>query len=246
MSVPPRVLRLEGRAPDFATLRRGTLCRVRPIRPRRRVALQGLAARPSAWVKVLRLLGARQMNRDERRYTVRQATEADLPALADIKSPMAIHKDRLRDADGDRLLYMVIEDFGTVIGFGLLVFERPPTWPDAKDKSHVPAMVDLLVRPDRRGRGAGPSLISWMEETVRSRGGTHLYMGVDPVDNPRVHQLYLRLGYTPLQTQPYRSHWKFTDSDGNVHEGNEWNVDMVKDLSQETRGAPNNCVERTR
>ena len=177
------------------------------------------------------------MNRDKRQYTVRQATEADLAALTDIKSPMSIHKDRLRDADGDRLLYLVIEELGTIIGFGLLVFERPPTWPDANDNSCLPALVDLLVRPDRRNHGAGSFLISWIEETARARGGTHLYIGVDPVDNSRAHQLYLRLGYTPLQTQPYRSHWKFTDSDGNVHEGNEWNVDMVKDLSEETRRA---------
>jgi GNAT superfamily N-acetyltransferase len=152
---------------------------------------------------------------------------------------MAIHKDRLLDADSEKMLYMIIEEFGTVIGFGLLVFKRPPTWPDANDSSHLPAMVDLLVSPDRRSRGAGSFLISWMEETIRSRGGNHLYMCVDPVDNPRAHQLYLRLGYSTLQTQPYRSHWKFTDSDGNVHEGNVWNIDMVKDLSQKTRGSPN-------
>jgi len=177
------------------------------------------------------------MNKDERQYTVRQATEADLAALADIKSPMSIHKDRLRDADGDRLLYLVIEECGTIIGFGLLVFERPPTWPDTDDNSHLPALVDLLVRPDRRNHGAGSFLIRWMEETALARASTHLYLGVDPVDNPRAHQLYLRLGYTPLQTQPYRSHWRFTDSDGNVHEGNEWNIDMVKELGQGTESA---------
>jgi GNAT superfamily N-acetyltransferase len=186
------------------------------------------------------------MNRDDRRYTIRQATEADLPILQDIKSPMAIHKDRLQAADGNRLLCMIIEDFGVVIGFGLLVFERPPNWSDANDNSHLPAMVDLLVRPDCQGRGAGSSLIRRMEETVRSRGGTHLYLSVDPADNSRAHQLYLRLGYTHPQPQPYMSHWKFTDSDGNVHEGNQWNIDMVKDLSKEPRGAPNNRVGRTR
>ena len=184
------------------------------------------------------------MDTDERQYTVRQATEADLAALEDIKSPRAIHEDRLRDADGDRLLYLIIEEFGTVIGFVLLVFERPSTWSDANDKSHLPAMVDLLVRPDRRSRGAGSFLIRWVEETVRARGGIRLYIGVDPVDNPRAHQLYVRLGYTPLQTRPYRGHWEFTDSDGNVHEGNEWNIDMVKEFSQQTQRVPNQQIER--
>jgi predicted N-acetyltransferase YhbS len=99
-------------------------------------------------------------------------------------------------------------------------------------------MVDLFVRPDHRNGGAGSFLIHWMEDTVRARGATLLHMGVDPLENPRAHQLYLRLGYTPLQTEPYRSHWKFTDSDGNVHEGHEWNIDMVKDLRHGTRRAP--------
>jgi hypothetical protein len=80
-----------------------------------------------------------------------------------------------------------------------------------------------------------------MEELARSRGCTHIYLGVDPVDNPRAHQLYLRLGYSPLQTQPYRLHWKFVDSGGDLHEGNDWRIDLVKDLSQE---ATNNYGEQ--
>ena len=49
------------------------------------------------------------MGVEQQRYTVRQATEADLPALTDIKCPLALHTDRLRDADGDKLLYMVVD-----------------------------------------------------------------------------------------------------------------------------------------
>jgi GNAT superfamily N-acetyltransferase len=182
------------------------------------------------------------MTQADQQYKVREATEADLSALVDIKPPVALHRDRLRDADGRRLLYMVVENLRTIIGFGLLVFERPPTWPDAADSSRLPEMVDLLVTPNERGRGAGSFLIGRMEDTVRARGAARLHMGVDPVENPRAHQLYLRLGYTPMQTEPYRSHWKFTDSDGSVHEGDEWNVDMVKDLGAVTQEAPNTCT----
>ena len=176
------------------------------------------------------------MNPDPPHYTVRQATEADLSALAETKSSVALHKDRLRDAEGGRQLYLVIEAFGTVIGFGLLVFQRPPSWSDANDTSRLPAMVDLRVRPDRRGLGAGSFLIESMERIARARGATHLHLGVDPVDNLRAHRLYLSLGYTPLQTQPHRSHWRFTDSDGEVHEGNDWHIDLVKDLGQGAKG----------
>ncbi len=94
----------------------------------------------------------------------------------------------------------------------------------------LPAVVDVVVRPHRRSQGAGTFLIREMERIARDRGYSALYLGVDPVDNPMAHALYLRLGYEPLQDQPYRSHWRFTDSDANVHEGSEWNVDMVKKL----------------
>ncbi len=169
----------------------------------------------------------------DRQYSVRLASEADLPVLAGIKPPIALHKDRLRDADGNELLYMAVVEGSRIIGFGLLVFERPLTWPDADDSSRLPAMVDLFVKPERRSRGAGVFLIGEMEEAARSRGCTHLYLGVDPVENPRAQDLYVRMGYRALQAEPYRSHWKFTDSEGHIHEGNDWNVDMVKKLSSE-------------
>ncbi|MFH1708194.1 MAG: GNAT family N-acetyltransferase [Planctomycetota bacterium] len=86
--------------------------------------------------------------------------------------------------------------------------------------------------------GAGAALIREMESIVRVWGGTRLYLGVDPVDNPRAQELYLRLGYKPLQTEPHRSRWKFTDSDGTVHQGDEWSVDMVKDLGARPLGEP--------
>lgn len=180
------------------------------------------------------------MNADQTQYTVRQAGEADLPCLLAIKSPLALHKDRLRDADGDKLLYLVVEQHGAVIGFGLLVFERPDTWPDADDESRLPALIDLVVRRDCRNRGAGSFFIRSIEEMARARGCSRFHIGVDPADNVAAHRLYLRLGYTPMQDAPYRSHWQFTDSDGNVHEGNEWNVDLVKDLAQPTLAPPNN------
>jgi len=163
-------------------------------------------------------------------YNVRQATEADLPALTAFKTPLALHKDRLRDAEAGRLLYLIVEQSEMIVGFGLLVFERPPNWSDANDTSRLPDIIDLFVRADCRSQGAGSYLIAKMEETARSRGCPHIYLGVDPVDNPRAHQLYLRLGYSPLQTQPYRLHWKFVDSGGDLHEGNDWRIDLVKAL----------------
>jgi GNAT superfamily N-acetyltransferase len=182
------------------------------------------------------------MMADKPAYNVREATEADLPALTELKTPLALHQDRLRDAEAGRLLYLIIEESGMIVGFGMLVFERPPNWSDANDTSRLPDIIDLFVRADGRSRGAGSYLISTMEDTARSKGYTHIYLGVDPVDNPRAHQLYLRLGYSPLQVQPYQLHWKFVDSGGTLHEGNDWRIDLVKALKQE---AVNNYSEGT-
>ncbi len=62
-------------------------------------------------------------------------------------------------------------------------------------------------------------------------GYRHLYLAVAPVDNPRAFALYQRLGYQPLQLEPYHMAWEFTDSAGLTHSGEEWVVDMVKPLS---------------
>ncbi|MEW6749667.1 MAG: GNAT family N-acetyltransferase [Candidatus Latescibacterota bacterium] len=169
-------------------------------------------------------------------YRLRQATPADLPGLADIRPPAALHRDRLRDADGQGLLYLVVEEGARLIGFGLLVFEWPTAWPAVSGPVHVPLMVDVQVRPASQGQGAGTFLIRQMEDIARGRGAAALYLQVDPVDNARARRLYLRLGYSQLPDEPHKSHWRFTDSDGAVHEGDGWQVDMRKILAVQGRG----------
>ena len=163
-------------------------------------------------------------------YRVREVTGADLEALARIRAPLALHRDRLRDTADDYMVYVVIEQDSDLLGFGLLVFERPPHWSDFGDRSRLPSVVDLWVRPECRGRGAGTCLLGWLEETARAKGYSRLFLGVDPIENPRAHRLYLRLGYRALRARPVLSSWRVTDSDGNTHEGTEWSLDMVKDL----------------
>ena len=70
-----------------------------------------------------------------------------------------------------------------------------------------------------------------MERITAAAGYRHLYLSVDPVHNPRAYALYQRLGYQPLQAQPYRKIWAFTDSAGSTHRGEDWVVDMVQQLS---------------
>jgi len=162
---------------------------------------------------------------------VRDAGGEDLPALKALKSPEAIHRDRMRDAaDSPGFRYLVLVKRGTPIGFACLVFVRPPTWSDAGDTAHLPQIVDLLVAPEHRRRGYGSFFIRAMETIAKMRGNDSLYISVDFPANPEAHALYLRLSYRQIQPEPYLKHWYFTDSGGEYHSGDETIVDMVRSL----------------
>ena len=117
------------------------------------------------------------------------------------------------------------------MGFVVLVFVRPPSWPDADNNEHLPQIVDLYIQPEQRGKGVGSFFIRQIEDVVVKTGGDSLFVAVDPVDNPRAHALYLRLGYLPLEPEPQRHHWQFTDSEDKLHEGDGWNINLVRQLS---------------
>lgn len=163
---------------------------------------------------------------------VRDAIETDISSLVAIKGTgtEVIHQDRLRDAQDASFQYLVLLAEERVVGFACLVYRRPAYWSDATDEDHLPQIVDLQIEESQRGRGYGSAFIRLLEKLAAEAGSTHLYVGVDPVDNPRAHALYLRLGYQPLQLRPYRRVWQFTDSQGKLHRGQDWIIDLVKEL----------------
>jgi ribosomal protein S18 acetylase RimI-like enzyme len=73
-------------------------------------------------------------------------------------------------------------------------------------------------------------MIRHMERLTRRAGYKRLYMTVDPVENLRALALYIRLGYVPVQTEPYLTNWYFEDSGGFVHEGVMWAIALAKRL----------------
>jgi GNAT superfamily N-acetyltransferase len=166
------------------------------------------------------------------RLLVRDARPADLEGLAAVcyGDQPAIHADRLRAAALGHLRFLVAELDGDIVGFGLLVFSRPETWPGAGTSDGLPAILDLHVAESMRGRGIGTAMIQRMEEITASNGCTSLFLSVDPVENARAHALYARLGYRALQAEPYLDRWRFVDSEGMVHEGEDWQIELVKSL----------------
>lgn len=161
---------------------------------------------------------------------VRDASAEDLTALTRLKQSEAVHRDRLQDAQSPTFRYMVLDRAGEVIGFACLVFARPQAWSDAHDTSHLPQLVDVQIAPALRSRGYGACLINALEQLAAGSGSREIFLAVDPLSNPRAYALYERLGYRPLQANPYMKHWEFVDSGGNLHSGNDWTVDMVKSL----------------
>jgi ribosomal protein S18 acetylase RimI-like enzyme len=159
---------------------------------------------------------------------VRDATEKDIEALTNIKETSALHRDRLRDARLFKFRYLVLELNANLIGFACLVFTRPDSWSDARDTTHLPQIVDLQIAPKLRGKGYGSFLISELEQIVVQQGYKEVFLAVDPITNLRAYSLYQRLGYQQLQKEPYLKHWEFRDSDGILHRGDDWIVDMVK------------------
>ena len=158
---------------------------------------------------------------------LRDVVSGDLATLSVIKPTKALHHDRMRDADSGYIRYMVAEQENTIIGFGLIVFKSPETWTKMRV---LPAIVDLYVKPDFRSQGIGTSMIHEMEKTAFKRGCSEIFIGVDPDFNQRAYSLYLRLGYEPLEEEPYLEHWSFTTSDGELHEGDNWIIYLRKEL----------------
>jgi GNAT superfamily N-acetyltransferase len=161
---------------------------------------------------------------------VREAQASDLATLTRLKAPGALHRDRLRDAQLPGFRYLVLELGDHVIGFACLVFARPASWSDAHDPSCLPQIVDVQVAPEQRGKGYGTFLIASLEQLAVQHGCRELYLAVDPLHNPRALALYQRLGYRKLQPEPHFTHWEFVDSGGNLHAGDDWTVDMVKEV----------------
>ena len=163
----------------------------------------------------------------------RDAVTADIPILTAIKGAgtETIHRDRLRDAEDTGFRYLVLIADENIIGFACFVRRRPAYWSDANDSQHLPHIIDLQIEESHRGRGYGSEFVHILEGIAVEADYKYLYLSVDPINNPRTYALYLRLGYQPEQLKPYRKAWEFTDSQGGVHRGEDWIIDLVKQLA---------------
>ncbi len=169
---------------------------------------------------------------------IRDAHFLDMKQLAALRyrDKLIIHFDRLREATAQHLRYLVAErsrglgSVSGIIGFGVLVFVWPERWPDTGDSARLPQIMDLYVAEAARGQGIGTQMIQTMEDLARRAGSGQLFTSVDPVHTPRAHALYVRLGYQPLEEEPYQDRGCAEGTKDPPPEAHEWILDMVKVL----------------
>jgi GNAT superfamily N-acetyltransferase len=117
---------------------------------------------------------------DFSQLTVRDADEADSPALAGKYLPESLLRDYLSLARDSCLRCLVLLRNQQIIGFTLLVFRRPEFWPNAGDTRLLPAIVGLEILESQRGQGYGSAFVRAIETEAAKAGHEQLYLTVAP------------------------------------------------------------------
>lgn len=155
---------------------------------------------------------------------IRHAGSTDIEQLTSIKKldPKhrarieAGHTQRLIEASHAKVIYLVAEVSGEILGHVLLKLYGSKTQPG------YPHIEDLYVRDDVRSRGIGSQLLHESETLLKKLGYGRVGLAVNPELNPRAKALYERLGYKDVGRPPY------LDA---VYDGDEdWVIDMSKSL----------------
>jgi len=139
------------------------------------------------------------------------ATEEDIPRLADFlglllaqeaefvadqeKQRRALHA-VVSDASIGRI-YVVRESADLVAMVSLLYTVS------SAEGGKAAWLEDLVVRPDRRGRGIGRTLLGHVAAQARAHGVLRITLLTDP-DNKRAHALYRSLGFEFSAMRPMR------------------------------------------
>ena len=159
--------------------------------------------------------------------TIRDAVVTDMPALCAVRDARAQHEAKLAEAAAGTARFLVAVTGGDIVAFASVVQRHPVNGPP---KSHVPKLSDCYVAPRYRSLGIGRALVSARERIARGAGFEHLYVSVDPVENPRWLDFFQRRGYRTLQPEPYRKSEPRYSSDGKREEVLVWRQDLVADL----------------
>jgi [ribosomal protein S18]-alanine N-acetyltransferase len=134
------------------------------------------------------------MSHSHSSFSIRAATEADLPAILDIEHLSFEHagerfaERKIRGLLGKRRTVAVVaESAGTVAGWacGFVSQSGGQTWG---------RIYAIAVHPQQRGQRLGPALLQYILDALRGRGAAKILLEVR-ADNHAALKLYQRHGF---------------------------------------------------
>lgn len=149
--------------------------------------------------------------------TLRAASEADIPALAELGRESFIAKfghlysqqnldtflgETFTEeavagelADPGRFYRLAVDDAGALAGYCKIAFKS--AFPEHARGERAMELKQLYTAPDRVGQGIGALLMDWAMEEFRTRGADEVHLSVYS-DNPGAHKFYRRYGFDKL------------------------------------------------
>ena len=154
---------------------------------------------------------------------------SDIDQLCKIRNNRKQFEQYLEECDGERAHFLVAEVNSAAVGFGLLYLDITKT---GKRKSHLPKLSDLYVDEQYRGRGVGSALILAREKLAEEYGHAEMFVSINPEESPEMIRLAEKLGYVPIQSEPYWTTATFHDQDDKPYEKRYSRIDFRKKLKQ--------------
>ena len=139
------------------------------------------------------------------------ATEKDVPRLADLLGLLLAQEAEFAPDEGKqrRALRAVVSDasIGRIYvvrdGTDLVAMVSLLYTVSSAEGGKAAWLEDLVVRPDRRGRGIGRTLLKHVAAQARADGVLRVTLLTDP-DNERAHGLYRSVGFEFSAMRPMR------------------------------------------
>ena len=169
---------------------------------------------------------------DASQFTVRQVTQADLPALeweGEFIKYRRMYANIYRSTlTGRALMWLIETSAGKLIGQAFVMLKSGEQ--DAADGKNRAYLFAFRIKPPWRRQGIGTYLMHFIEDDLQSRGFRYLTLNVAK-DNQNAIRLYRRLGYKVIG--PRSGDWSFIDHEGKVQDVHEPAWRMMKRISKD-------------
>ncbi len=147
----------------------------------------------------------------------RLANENDLQSFCTIRNNQDLFIRYLQQQEKKEIYLVVAEQNKLIFGFGVLKLIG----------NLIPKLSDLFVKENYRGNNIGSNLIKTRENIARDLGFLEIYVSVDPIENPKMIKLMIKLGYEAIST-PYSKSAIYYKEDGTTYDKTYTRIDFKK------------------